>query len=303
MERAQKWPSWLIMLGWSSDSFVAMHLGNSTQWESAGLLQQPCGLCWQCEMKALLSDRETGRDHMQSSGDCSLGLPSMDLDLSTKGGPGGVLWASGKMEAGTGFGFSTQLCQSRSFLNNNSPITFQQSCTFVGCQIRCLSDTLLSVSRTTEFSIYLIPEERFIFTFLKWWSRTPVRPGLRKCFSASISQKGTKGSIVGPPEMDMKMRQRNSILEDKVLAVATQAAGNSTGLASHGAAQGLRYSQARGGSIKHRAVLWDSSPSHSFSAKLNDQLLIWFFSHTHTPLREKPWRMIDMTGVTLISSK
>ena len=63
-------------------------------------------------MKALPSDREPGIDHMQSSGDCSLGLPSVDLDLSKKGGTDGVLLDSGKMKVGTVFGFPTQLCQS-----------------------------------------------------------------------------------------------------------------------------------------------------------------------------------------------
>lgn len=40
-------------------------------------------------MKALLSDRETEIDQVQSSGDCELGLPSVDLELSKKGSTDG----------------------------------------------------------------------------------------------------------------------------------------------------------------------------------------------------------------------
>lgn len=51
-------------------------------------------------MKALPSDRETGIDHMHSSGDCSLGHPLADLDLSKKIGTAGLLLDSGKIKAG-----------------------------------------------------------------------------------------------------------------------------------------------------------------------------------------------------------
>ena len=113
-------------------------------------------------MKALPSDRATGIDHMQCSGDCSLGLPSVDSDLSKKGGTDGVLLDSGKMKVGMVVGFPTQLCQSQSFLKSNVPITFQQSCILLGCQILCLPDSSINVGRTAEFpSIWYLREDSF----------------------------------------------------------------------------------------------------------------------------------------------
>lgn len=162
MEGALKWCSWLIILGWSSDLFMSMYLGNSTQSQSSGIFQTPCGSCWQCEMKVLPSDRETRIDHVQSSGDCSLGLPSVDLDLSKKGGADGVLLESGKMKVGTVFGFPTQLCQSQSLLKSKFPVTFQQSSTLFECQILCLPDSSLNVGRTTAFpSIWYLRKDSF----------------------------------------------------------------------------------------------------------------------------------------------
>ena len=88
---------------------------------------------------------------MQSSGDHSLGLPSVDLDLSKKGGTDGVLLDSGKMKVGRAFGFPTQLCEGQSFLKSKFPVTFQQQCALFGRQIWCLPDSSLNVGRTAEF--------------------------------------------------------------------------------------------------------------------------------------------------------
>ena len=70
---------------------MAVHLGNRTQWQSSGILQQPCGSCWQGEMKVLPSYRDTRIDHKQSS-DCSLGRPFLvDVDLSKNIAADGVV--------------------------------------------------------------------------------------------------------------------------------------------------------------------------------------------------------------------
>lgn len=192
MKEARTWPRWWITFGWSSDIVMAVQLENCTQWQTSGALQQWCGSCWQCVMRALPSDRETRIDPMQSSGDCSLGPPLVDLELSKKRGTDGVFVYFWWKKTWHSLGFSTPFCQSQSFLNSNFHIDFQPCCTHVGCQILCLPGIWLSMGRAQSTPIHLIAEKKISFRFLKGWSRIPGRPKLRKCLWSSYRQKETK---------------------------------------------------------------------------------------------------------------
>lgn len=206
MEGTLQWPSWLITLGWSLDLFMAIHLENRTQWQTSAFCQQSCGLCLQYEMKALSSNRKIEIDQVQSSGDCSLGLASMDLDLSKKRRHWCSFVRSGKMRVGTVFGFLPSSSRTNHSGIASPPSLFSRVVPFLGA-ISCASLTPYLVwTQPVAFPTIWCLGERSICTLLKWWSRTPVSLGLRKCFWASISEKETKGSTVVLPVMDMKMR-------------------------------------------------------------------------------------------------
>lgn len=163
-------------------------------------------------------------------GPCSLGLPSVDLALPKNEALMQFL-RSGKMKVWHSVWFPTQLCQSQSFQNRNSPVTFQQCCTLAGHQILCFPDKSLGGDRTTEFSsIHLQTPEVMVWDTSEPWTKNRSLGKHRP--------EETKGCIVVLPEMDMRMRQRDSMVEDGVLAVATQAAGSSMVLASHGCNSG-----------------------------------------------------------------